>query len=147
MLSIGMIASFLTSNLTVGFILGALFNAPLALAQYADVVVSDVDVSQAIGRWSMAAQFEDFGRGVISLSSVTFFAMLIAVGIYLSVVLIGRRHWMGGKDGNSMLGHYLLRTAALIVDRRRCDQAVHRSRHHSLRRHQQADQLAFTRHP
>ena len=32
MISIGMVASFLTSNLTVGFILGALFNAPLAFA-------------------------------------------------------------------------------------------------------------------
>ena len=32
MLAIGMVASFLTGNLTVGFILGALFNAPLAFA-------------------------------------------------------------------------------------------------------------------
>src|SRR5690606_4988244 len=38
MLSIGMVASFLTSNLTVGFILGAAFNAPLAFAASADVI-------------------------------------------------------------------------------------------------------------
>ena len=32
MLAIGMVASFLTGNLTVGFILGVLFNAPLVFA-------------------------------------------------------------------------------------------------------------------
>ena len=31
MLAIGMVASFLTGNLTIGFVLGVLFNAPLVL--------------------------------------------------------------------------------------------------------------------
>ncbi len=39
MLSIGMVASFLTSNLTVGFVLGAAFNAPLVFMAMADVIV------------------------------------------------------------------------------------------------------------
>ena len=41
MLAVGMVASFLTSNLTVGFILGALFNAPLAFAASADLIVPE----------------------------------------------------------------------------------------------------------
>ena len=36
MISIGMVASFLTDNLTVGFILGTLFNLPLALFGVSD---------------------------------------------------------------------------------------------------------------
>jgi ABC-2 type transport system permease protein len=39
MLSIGMAASFLTGNLTVGFILGAVFNAPLVFMNSADVLL------------------------------------------------------------------------------------------------------------
>ena len=38
MIALGMVASFLTNNLTVGFILGALFNAPLAFAAKADTI-------------------------------------------------------------------------------------------------------------
>jgi ABC-2 type transport system permease protein len=115
MLAIGMVASFLTGNVTVAFILGVVFNAPLALAHFADVIVSDVAAAQSISAWSMAAQFEDFGRGVISLRSVAYFTMVAVIGIYLSMVLIGRRHWLGGKDGHSMLGHYLVRTVALVL--------------------------------
>src|SRR5262249_9276989 len=39
MLAVGMVASFLTGNLTVGFVLGALFKAPLAFAAWADVIL------------------------------------------------------------------------------------------------------------
>src|SRR4051812_9161739 len=39
MLAIGMVASFLTGNLTVGFVLGVLFNAPLVFAGAADTIM------------------------------------------------------------------------------------------------------------
>jgi ABC-2 type transport system permease protein len=115
MLAIGMAASFLTSNLTVGFILGVLFNAPLVMAAKSDQIFRSADVAQMISRWSYGAQFEDFGRGVISFKSLVFFGMVACIGLYLSIVLIGRRHWWGGKDGQSMLGHYIIRTIALVV--------------------------------
>ena len=38
-----------------------------------------------------------------------YFCLIVVVMLYLCMVLIGRRHWMGGRDGRSMLGHYLLR--------------------------------------
>ena len=40
MISLGMVASFLTNNLTVGFIIGAALNAPLAFFSNADVIFS-----------------------------------------------------------------------------------------------------------
>ncbi|HXT59961.1 MAG TPA: ABC transporter permease subunit, partial [Pirellulales bacterium] len=112
MLSIGMAASFLTGNLTVGFVLGALFNAPLAFAENADVIMP-ASWALAVKNWSLEEQFRDFGRGVISLSAVVYFLSIVAAMLYLCMVLIGRRHWQGGRDGHSMGGHYLARTLAL----------------------------------
>ncbi len=115
MLAIGMVASFLTSNLTVGFILGALFNAPLAFAAMADVIVGTRSVARAISMFSIKEQFDNFGRGVVSISSIGYFSLLVAFGIYFCMVLIGRRHWSGGQNGNTMFLHYLGRTLLLAM--------------------------------
>ncbi|MEZ6113741.1 MAG: Gldg family protein, partial [Pirellulaceae bacterium] len=115
MLAIGMVASFLTGNLTVGFILGVVFNAPLVFAVYTDAIVPQAGWARTFSDWSIASQIDDFARGVLSLSSGVYFVMLIVVGLYLSMVLIGKRHWSGGRDGESMLGHYLLRAVSLVV--------------------------------
>ncbi|MGD9720330.1 MAG: Gldg family protein [Pirellulales bacterium] len=109
MLSIGMAASFLTGNLTVGFILGALFNAPLVFASAAPAWFPVIE------RLSISEQFRDFSRGVISLASVGYFVAIVALMLYLSVVLIGRRHWRGGPEGRSVAGHYLVRFLALAA--------------------------------
>jgi len=115
MLSLGMAASFLTSNLTVSFILSALFNAPLVCLVLADRFVAGRGVSQDLSWWSYAARFADFGRGVVSVANLAFFVLVAVFGVYLSMLLIGRRHWTGGRDGQSMLGHYLVRAAALVA--------------------------------
>src|SRR5262245_53110256 len=94
MLAIGMVASFLTPNLTVSFILGVLFNAIPVMTYYADVLIPASITARQISQWSFAAQFDDFGRGVISVSSIAFFVLIIVLGIYLSMVLIGKRHWL-----------------------------------------------------
>ncbi|MCR9117969.1 MAG: Gldg family protein, partial [bacterium] len=115
MLAVGMVASFLTNNLTVGFILGALFNAQLALAGSADTIVSNASFSRFLASWSLLEQFQNFGRGVFSISSFAYFAMIIVIGVYLSVVLVVRRHWVGCRDGKGMLIHYLVRTISLVM--------------------------------
>ena len=109
MLAVGMVASFLTGNLTVGFILGVLFNAPLAFAS------SLSDKFAIFKRLSITEQFHDFSRGVISFASIGYFLAITAVMLYLSIVLIGRRHWRGGRDGSTMAGHYAVRFLALAA--------------------------------
>ncbi|MCA9142893.1 MAG: Gldg family protein [Planctomycetales bacterium] len=114
MLAIGMVASFLTSNMTVGFILGAVFNAPLAFAASAELIIPSPAVARNISSWSLAANFDDLSRGVLSMSSLFYFAMVVAVGLYISMVLIGARHW-GGRGGPWMFLHFVGRAAALVL--------------------------------
>src|SRR3990172_2618551 len=115
MLSIGMVASFLTNNLTVGFILGMIFNLPLALFGVADWIITNPEWAQAIRRWSAAEQFNDFQRGVIGLAGISYFVLIAVVMLYVSMVLISRRHWSGRDDSDKMWAHYLARAVALLL--------------------------------
>ena len=114
MLAVGMVASFLTNNLTVGFVLGLLLNAPLALAHQAGAVMGP-RVAEKVRGWSLAEHFADFGRGAVSLSSVAYFLGVVAVCLYLAMVLIGRRHWTGQREAGGMGLHYLVRTIGLAA--------------------------------
>jgi ABC-2 type transport system permease protein len=115
MIGIGMVASFLTGNLTVAFILGVVLMAPLVFAAYADVLSSDAGWASFLKRWSIAEQFRDFSRGVISFSGLGYFLGIAALMLYLSMVLIGRRHWKGGREGQGARVHYFVRFVALIA--------------------------------
>jgi ABC-2 type transport system permease protein len=115
MISLGMVASFLTNNLTVGFIFGAAFNAPLAFFSNADVILSNTQWIQRLFEWSLLQRFEPFGRGLVSASSILYFLGLVVIGVYLSLILIGRRHWLGGRDGTSMFWHFILRAVFLAI--------------------------------
>ncbi len=115
MLAIGMVASFLTGNLTVAFVLGVAFNVPLVLAGSSDVFISSSELTQSIREWSLHAQFQDFSRGVVSLSSLIYFGAAISAMLYLSSVLIGRRHWATGGTGQMVAGHYFIRVVSLMV--------------------------------
>jgi ABC-2 type transport system permease protein len=114
MLAIGMVASFLTANLTVAFILGVILNAPLVFAVFADSIFPE-GVAMAVKRWSFGEQFRDFSRGILSFAGLAYFAMIAAVMLYLSMILIARRHWVRGKDWVVMAGHFAVRLLALAV--------------------------------
>src|SRR5262245_46933539 len=115
MLAIGMVASFLTPNLTVSFILGMLFNAIPVMTYYADVLVPTSSAARQISQWSFSSQFDDFGRGVISLSATAFFVLIIALGIYLSMVLIGKRHWLRHDAAPASMQQKVLALVGLVV--------------------------------
>jgi len=114
MLAIGMVASFLTTNITVAFVLAALFNSvPVACGQ-AELLLP-TDWATTIGRLSIADQLRDFTQGVVSASSLSYFLLIVVAMLYLSMVLIGRRHWLGGRDGQSLGPHYFARFVALAL--------------------------------
>jgi ABC-type transport system involved in multi-copper enzyme maturation permease subunit len=98
MIAIGMVASFLTANLTVAFVLGVAFNAPIAYFE-----------------WGITANYLDFTQGVISLYAIVFFVSLAKSKLYLCSILIGRRHWAGSQDAPVRTIHYMVRYVSVLV--------------------------------
>ncbi|MBN1911080.1 MAG: Gldg family protein, partial [Pirellulales bacterium] len=88
-------------------------NAPLA---FLDKVTDFLPAQAAlvVRQWSLGGQLAEFGRGVVSLEGILYFAAIIVVMLYLSMALIGRRHW-SRRGGGMMAAHYLLRTLALLI--------------------------------
>ena len=97
LLALGMIASLLTENLTVAFILGSVFCAVPVFIDHAGVIVSG-PFERLIEGFSFTEQFKDLSAGVISLSSVAYFLSFALAMLYLNVALLGRRHWATGKS-------------------------------------------------
>lgn len=114
MISIGMVASFLTGNLTVAYILGAIFCSPLIALQWVDASPIPANTAQLLKGFSIASQFELFGRGIVNFSSILYFAMITSTMLYLSMVMIGRRHWTAQRKLVGTL-HFSTRTVSLFL--------------------------------
>lgn len=117
LLAAGMVASYLTNSATVAFTLGALL---CAVPVFIGEVPMPVFVSKLLGDnlfedLSIERQFQPFGTGVAPLSGVLYFVTFAGFMLYLNYVLIGRRHWAGGKHGSEMGWHYLVRAASVAV--------------------------------
>ena len=114
LIAIGMVASMLSANVTVAFILGALFCAvPIFLGDMAAPLWSSAQ--RAFEGWSVGSQFADFGAGVISLDGILYFVGLAMAMLYLNMVLLGRRHWAGGEASTNHWLHSLARIVAVIL--------------------------------
>lgn len=120
LLSIGMVASIVSGNVTVAFILGAVFCAipivpELASRAFGGLPGVGGSVARVAERLSVPAQFRDFGSGVIPLASVFYFVGMTAAMLYLNVVLLSRRHWAGGQESGGRWLHFLARVVCLVV--------------------------------
>ncbi|MGL4944294.1 MAG: Gldg family protein [Thermoguttaceae bacterium] len=114
LVSVGMVASFLTGNLTVAYVLGAVFCTPLVVLQWAEVAPIPRNVADVLKSFSIGAQFESFGQGVVTLSSVVYFVMIVVTMLYLCIVLIGRRHWTAHLMWVGAF-HFAVRAVSLLV--------------------------------
>ncbi len=114
LIAIGMVASLLSSNVTVAFILGALF---CAVPIFLGVIGSPLAAHwrREVENWSVPSQFQDFGTGVVTLAGVFYFVSLAVAMLYLNMVLLGRRHWAGGETWRAHWAHSIVRFAAVIL--------------------------------
>ena len=114
LLSIGMLASLLTANVTVAFIAGALFCSFFVFVDSASWVVNQ-SLQQFFAPLSVDGYFSDFARGVISFSAVLYFISIISFSLYINTVLLGRRHWPIEAGGYKFWMHHLIRAVALVI--------------------------------
>jgi ABC-2 type transport system permease protein len=114
LLAVAMVASLLTDNLTVAFILGAVFCGLLVFLDSAGAILSG-GLQRIAERLSVAEQFRDLARGVITLNAVAYFAILAAVALYINVILLGRRRWPTGDGAPAYRFHYAVRVICLLA--------------------------------
>ena len=114
LISIGMVASLLSNNVTVAFILGAVFCAVPVLVGLIGQAF-EPSVRRVIEDLSIPSEFRDFGTGVITASGVFYFVSLAVAMLYLNMILIGRRQWAGGVRSQGLATHAVVRVLALVV--------------------------------
>lgn len=114
LLSIGMLASLLTTNVTVAFVVGALFCSFFVLIDSASWIVNK-SLQQFFAPLSVDNYFGDFSRGVISFSAVLYFISIVSFSLYINTILLGRRHWPIEAGGYKFWMHHLVRGVALII--------------------------------
>lgn len=114
LISVGMLASLLTSNITIAFVVGAIFCSFLVFIDSAALFVSQ-GLQHFLSPLGLFGHFGDFAKGVISFSGLLYFLSLTGVMLYLNVTLIGRRHWALEADGYKMWLHHTVRAVALVI--------------------------------
>src|ERR1035441_132314 len=114
LLTAGMLASALTDNLTVAFILGAVFCSVPVFLNYAGSIVAGA-TQRLAEKLSVVEQFRDLSTGVITLAPLVYFASFAAAMLYLNVVILGHRRWRTGPQSPWMRGHLAVRALALAA--------------------------------
>ena len=112
LISVGMLASLLSSNATVAFILGVLLSS-IPVFAWVFGPLGGVEFSRQIEALSIPEQFHDFGTGVLTFSGLFYFATATGCVLYINMVLLGRRHWAGGERSGGHWLHSLTRIACL----------------------------------
>ena len=122
LLAAGMVASQLTSNGTVAFVLGSAICAiPVFAGRLSFIVSWFAPASKFEGLkatfdgLSLSSQFKPFGMGLIPSQGLFYFFALTGLMLYLNYVLIGYRHWSGGVKGTDMGAQYSVRAISLLL--------------------------------
>ncbi len=91
-LSVGLLASSLTSNQIVAAVVGVGILLPLSFTDFVAERVTGFasDILQAM---SMGAHFTDFTRGIIDTSHVVYYVTVAAVFLFLTVRSLETRRW------------------------------------------------------
>ncbi len=125
LLTAGMLASSLTNNATVAFVLGVvLCCVPVLLFYVTDILewfctavgstVSFYDLRNIVTSISLQQQLTDFSVGILPLSGTAWFVFFAAVMLYLNLIVISKRRW-AGTDQLGMGLQFAIRAICLVI--------------------------------
>ncbi|MFK7822359.1 MAG: Gldg family protein [Planctomycetaceae bacterium] len=118
LIAAGMLASSLTSNTTVAFVLGVMLC--LCLVYFGQVLSAVLEfagatsIAKNVEALGFHEQMRDFGLGLIPLSGVLFFLVLTVFMLYLNYIVISKRHWSSSQK-TDMGTQFALRAVCLAV--------------------------------
>jgi ABC-2 type transport system permease protein len=124
LIAVGMLASLLTANTTIAFILGSLFCwVPIGLSTAAGAFSGSV--GRRLAPFSVPHHLDAFGAGLVTVTGVLYFVCLAGLFLYLSVIVLGRRFWRDhvveesrdatGRTRQRLWVHHAARAIALVV--------------------------------
>ena len=114
LIAVGLVASVLSSNVTIAFILGAAFSA---IPVFSGLLGSPTGstIRRQIEELSVPAQAHDFGTGVVPFAGLFYFLSATAALLYINMILLGRRNWAGGEKSRSRWVHSVARVVSVIL--------------------------------
>ncbi|MFH0981287.1 MAG: Gldg family protein [Planctomycetota bacterium] len=114
LVAVGMVASLLTANTTVAFIIGAVFCGAFVFVNQVESLFGG-RFSGWVADLGFVPHFRHFGDGLIPLTGLLYFVALGAVMLYVNVALLSRRHYTGGEGSVAHSGHWVVRGLALAA--------------------------------
>ena len=114
MIALGMLASLITPNAAIAFIMGAVFCSILVFVDSMFGVLSQ-GLGEFLAPLGTVGHFTDFARGIISLPGLLYFGSVTGLMLYLNVLVVDRRHWPQEMEGRPTWLHRSARTVALFV--------------------------------
>ena len=125
LLTAGMLASALTNNATVAFVLGVVFCCvPVLLFYVTDIIewffsavgstVSLYDLRNVVTSISLQQQLQDFSVGILPLSGIAWFVFYAAVMLYLNLIVISKRRWAASRQLGMGL-QFAIRALCLLI--------------------------------
>jgi ABC-2 type transport system permease protein len=94
-IAIGIFASSLTESQMIAAIVGIVSTFVMFMAGYLSTSIGGI-VGKILGWFSLLTRYEDFSKGVFSLSPVIYYLSFVAVFLFLTVRVIEKRRWSQG---------------------------------------------------
>lgn len=114
LLPLGLLASQLTENLTIAFILGAILCGIPVFLFHAGSLLTGSEARFA-ERLSVVEQFRDLSSGIVTAPALVYFLSLAIAVLTICIAITGRRRWRRASGSPPMPLHVTLRGFSAIT--------------------------------